>query len=45
MRLKSGDVENSNWVGSLPQGMASKYYANYNVNQVLGLVSQSLDAQ
>ena len=45
MRLKSGDVDNSNWVGSLPQGMAAKYYANYNVNQVLGLVSQSLDAQ
>jgi len=45
MRLKSGDPNNSNWVGSLPQAMASQYYANYNVNEVLGLVSQSVAAQ
>ncbi len=45
MRLKSGDPNNSNWVGSLPQAMASQYYANYNVNEVLGRVSQSVVPQ
>lgn len=45
MRLKRDGLNNSNWIGSLPQAMFSDYYASYNERDILTLVSQSVVAQ
>lgn len=45
MRLRSGDPDRSNWIGSLPQAMAADYYASYNEIDILTLVSQSVATQ
>jgi CubicO group peptidase (beta-lactamase class C family) len=45
MKLRYNDANNSNWIGSLPQGMATPIGSEpYNTIRVLELVSQSVTA-
>ena len=45
MKLRYNDANNSNWIGSLPQGMATTIGSEpYNTIRVLELVSQSVTA-
>ena len=42
MLLKLNATQQSNWVGSLPQGMGVPYFAEYNFRKFLDLVSEAV---
>jgi len=42
MLLKPNETQQSNWVGSLPQGMGVSYYAEYDFRKFLDLVSEAV---
>ena len=45
-KFRPNDIDNSNWIGSLPQGMAVPIGSEpYNDRRVLELVSQSVTVE
>jgi CubicO group peptidase (beta-lactamase class C family) len=42
MILKPNETQQSNWVGSLPQGMGVSYYAEHDFRKFLDLVSEAV---